>query len=150
MTNAAAKLDEALRVYDDRTRPDRIARNVWLSEHASLPGALMGRAETLHMLSETRDVFVNGHFAATLVLAIGVINHALVEELQLRGFLGARDPGLEAVLDKSEEHGIVDADWIASIRQLVARRHPFMHLKTPDHEHGLGALSCRRRRTRID
>jgi len=138
LASVADRLDEALRASDDRRRPERIQRIIWLSDHESLPGAIMGRTETLHMLREAREVFVDGHYAAALLLAVSVINHSLIEELQLRGsFQG--DPGFQTVLAKSEELRVVPAEWLGPIGQLVSRRHPFVHFKEPDHEHGLGA-----------
>jgi hypothetical protein len=102
----------------------------------------MSRVETLHLLREARDVFIDGHYAAALLLAISVINHSLIEELQLRGVFQG-DPGLNQVLAKSEELLVLPAECFAPIRQLVSRRHPFVHLKEWDHEHGLGARTMR-------
>lgn len=137
MTTVIEKLDEALRASDDRRRGERIQRIIWLAEHEDLPGAIMGRVETLHLLREARGAFVDGHYAATLLLAISVINHSLIEELQFRNGIQG-DPGLQKVLAKSEELNFLPAEWFAPIRQLVSRRHPFVHFKEEDHEHGLG------------
>jgi hypothetical protein len=131
------KLDEALRSSDDRRRPERIQRIIWVAEHEHLLGAIMARTETLHILREAREVFVDGHYAAALLLAISVINHLLVEELQLRNEI-QDDPGLETVLAKSEKLSVLPTEYFAPIRQLVSRRHPFVHFKKPGHKHGLG------------
>lgn len=131
-------LESALRAHDERTRDARMQRIIWLSDHEQLPSVLMGRAETMHLLQEARSVFVTGHLAATLLLAVSVINHCLVEELQLRGELN-RDPGFETVLRKCETLAVLPKDWFEPLRQLAARRHPFVHFKEPEHEHALGA-----------
>lgn len=123
---------------DDKRREARVQRIVWLSDHEHLPTVLMGRTETMHLLREARNVFVDGYFAAALLLAVSVINHCLVEELQLRDAL-KRDPGLEAVLLKCEELAVLPAHWFEPLRRLAARRHPFVHFKDPDHAHALGA-----------
>lgn len=136
VTTSINKLDEALRASDDRRRPERTQRIIWLAEHDHLPGIIVGRTETLHLLREAREVFVDGHYAATLLLAISVINHSLIEELQLRNG-NQRDPGLQKVLAESEQLRVLPENWFAPIRQLVSRRHPFVHFKEPDHEHGL-------------
>jgi len=102
-----------------------------------LPSAIIGRTETMHLLQEARETFVDGHFAAALLLAVSVINHSLIEELQLRGIV-KNDPGLAKVLAKSEEQNILPAEWLPAIRKIVSLRHPFVHFKEPDHEHGLG------------
>lgn len=138
MISAEKRLDERLREFDDRSRPERIKRIVWLAEHEDLPGAIMGRTETLQLLKEAREVFINGHFVAALLLAISVINHSLVEELQLRGDLSG-DPGLKDVLTDSDDLGLLKPEWVTEIRQLVARRHPFVHLKESNHKDALGA-----------
>jgi hypothetical protein len=145
VTGLRERLENALRESDDRRRPERINRIVWAADHDDLPSVIIGRAETLHLLREARETFVDGHFAATLLLAISVINHSLIEELQIRGVLQG-DPGLASVLAKSEELDIIPAEWLASIRKLVSRRHPFIHYKDPDHEHGLGARTSLEKR----
>lgn len=131
-------LESALRDHDDRRRQAKMQRILWISEHERLPSVLMGRTETMHLLRETRSVFVDGHFAATLLLAISVINHCLVDELQLRGELRG-DPGFESVLRRCEKLNVLPTDWIEPLRQLAARRHPFVHFKDAEHEHALGA-----------
>lgn len=137
MKNTIDQLTEAVLANDERRRPGRVQRIVWLADHERLPSAIIGRAETLHLLREARETFVDGHFAAALMLAISVINHSLIEELQLRKAVQG-DPGLQQVLAKSEQLCILPAEWFGPIRQLVNRRHPFVHFKEPDHEHALG------------
>jgi hypothetical protein len=136
--NVRQKLDDAFRSIDQETRQARIERVVWLGQHDHLPGMIMGRTETLHLLREARDVFVNGHYAAALLLGVAVIEHSLVEELQLRGAINGSPP-LAAVLTEAERHEVLPSESFPPIRQLVSRRNPFAHLKAPDHEHGLGS-----------
>jgi hypothetical protein len=123
---------------DDHHRLKRIERAAWLSEHNKLPPAIPGRVETLYLLEEARQVFVDGYFAAALLLCLSVINHCLVEELQLRGAI-KRDPGFEPMLKTSKDLGILQNDWYDTLSLLFARRHPFVHFKNPEHEHSLGA-----------
>jgi len=92
----------------------------------------------MHLLSEARSVFVDGYFAATLLLSVSVINHCLVEELQFRREIEG-DPGFEAVLSHALRLGVVPVAWDASLRRLAQRRHPFVHFKKPEHPHALGA-----------
>jgi len=131
------KLEEALRSLDERTLQSRIDRIVWLSEHERLPSIIIGRTETLHILREAREVFVDGRFAAALILAVAVIEHSLIEELQLRGVIKG-SPKLSLVLKKAQAASVLPSDWFPTLQQLVYLRNPFVHLKGPDHEHGLG------------
>jgi hypothetical protein len=98
---------------------------------------IMGRTETLHLLREAREVFIHGHFASTLMLAISVIEHSLVEECQLRGLFEGSPP-ISQVLKVAESNNVVPFDWFPALRLLVQRRHPYVHLKDPADEHGLG------------
>ena len=137
MATVTERLDEALRQADDRSRSLRVERIIWLSGHGSLPSVIVGRTETLHLLTAAREVFVNGHFVATLLLAISVINHSLIEVLQLRGEI-QNDPGLGPVLAKSEQLKLLPVEWFEPIKRLISRRHPFVHFKEPAHKHALG------------
>lgn len=128
---------DALTRYDDSTRQERAERVVWVGQHSSMPSVIMGRAETLHLLNEAREVFVNGHFASALMLSVSVIEHSLVEECQLRGLFEG-SPSLAQVLKVAENNGVLPAEWFPSLRLLVQRRNPYAHLKDPAHEHGLG------------
>jgi hypothetical protein len=131
------RLNDALCNLDDKSRSDRVARIIWLAEHESLPGVIMGRAETLHILREAREVFVGGHFAAALVLAIAVVEHSLMEELQLRGLVKGH-PTLSKLLEDAEKCALFPPEWFGPIKRLTQLRNPFTHLKDSKHEHGLG------------
>ena len=118
---------------------EKAAQLMWL--YALLvranPSAYMGRPETLHLLEETRQVFVNGHFVATLMLAVSVIEHCIVEECELRGLIKESRP-LSQVLEIAEHNLVLPNEWFKDICLLVRRRNPFAHLKPPKHPHGLG------------
>jgi len=131
------KLLDALSEYDRSTRSQRAERVVWVGKQSSMPSVIMGRTETLHLLNEAREVFVNGHFASALMLAVSVIEHSLVEECQLRGLFEGSPP-LTQVLKVAEDNNVLPGDWFPSLRLLVHRRNPYAHLKDPTHEHGLG------------
>ena len=135
--SSAAGLIEALAKYDSSTRQERADRIAWVGLHSSHPPVIMGRTETLYLLNEAREVFVNGHFAATLLLAVSVIEHSLMEECLARGFVTSSPP-LGKVLDIAKERGLISAESFTALRLLVYRRNPYAHLKEPTHEHGLG------------
>jgi hypothetical protein len=97
----------------------------------------MGRTETMQLLSEAREVFVNGHFAATLFLAVSVVEHSLMEECQQRGLLKSSPP-LGKLLKVAKDHSVVSNDMFIDLQLLVFRRNPYAHLKERGHEHGLG------------
>lgn len=129
---------DALSEYDRSTRSQRAERVIWVGQHASMPSVIMGRTETLHLLNEAREVFVNGHFASALMLAVSVIEHSLVEECKLR-VLFEGSPPLTQILKVAEENNVLPADWFPSLRMLVRRRNPYAHLKDPTHGYSLGS-----------
>lgn len=135
--SAQERLETALRDSDEQTRPGRVERSLWLSHHLPESTAYMGRAETLHLMGDARSVFIHGRFAAALIVALAVIEHCLVEELQLRG-VGKSNRGLSDVLKESTSYGVIPDDLAAQIGLLAKRRNPFVHLKHEDHEHNLG------------
>lgn len=136
-------LIDALQHYDESTRGARVERIIVAGEYSTLPSVFMGRSETLHLLEETRRAFVDGHFAATLMLAISVIEHCIVEECQLRGIF-KESPPLGKVLEIAKDNSILPVTWFSEIMLLVKRRNPFAHLKASSHEHTLGM------RTRVE
>lgn len=91
----------------------------------------------MHLLNEAREVFVNGHFAATLFLAVSVVEHSLMEECQQRGLIKGSPP-LGELLKIARDHGVVSNATFDELQLLVSRRNPYAHLKEPTHRHGLG------------
>ena len=128
---------EALTKYDESTRGHRAERIVWIGQHSAMPSVIMGRTESLHLLTEAREVFVNGHFASALLLAVAVIEHSLVEECQLRGLFEGSPP-FSKVLKVAEENNVLPSAWFPALRLLALRRHPYVHLRDSADEHGLG------------
>lgn len=131
------KAKEALFAYDESTRAGRAARLIQIGTFADLPSAYMGRTETLHLLEEARQVFVNGHFVAALMLAVSVIEHCIAEECALRSLIKVSQP-LGVILEISKQNAVLPKEWVDDIGLLVKRRNPFAHLKPPGHPHGLG------------
>jgi len=136
---------DRLAELDDEYRLSRAERIMTAGRYSNLPPAIMGRTETLHLLEETRLVYVNGHFAASLMLAVSVIEHCLVEECQLRG-LFKESPPLSTVLKLANTHSVLPAEWFPELELLVKRRNPLAHLKRADHAHGLSHRMLKEKR----
>jgi len=132
------RLAVALAAYDEGSRAARIDRIVWLSSHNNLPSAMLGQHEVLHMLQEARQTFVCGHYAAALLLAMAVIEHSLVEELQLRAG-NLESPSFADAISRAVEAQVIPPEWEGPLRHLSRRRNPLAHLKPADHSHTLGA-----------
>ncbi len=129
------RLDQALRESDERSREGRKQRIIWFSKHTPTLGPIMGRAEPLHLLEEVRVVFVHEQYAATLVLCMAVIEHCLLEELDLRSKANDR-PGFAEALKRSTPD-IIPAEWRDALEILAKRRNAYVHFKEDEHEHGI-------------
>jgi len=128
---------QALRQSDDERRPARADRIVWLSLHEPSVPVFMGRTETLQVLREAREAFIDGHFAAALLMAVSFIEHTLIEELQLLGHTKG-SPALGKAIPMAKENKVFPADWLERAKTLSLRRNPFVHLKEGWHQHALG------------
>lgn len=132
------KLIGALRRSDSLRRNARADRIEWLSLHTNQPSFIAGRAETLQLLHEAHDTFVDGHFAGTLMIAMAVIEHTLVEDLQLQQ-LTQGSPTFAQAVSLAREKKLFPPDWLERATRLSHRRNPFAHLKDENHPHSLGA-----------
>ncbi|TIC87255.1 hypothetical protein [Crenobacter intestini] len=127
---------KALEESDDERRAARAERNVWLSLHKPSVSVFMGRTESLQVLREAREVFVDGHFVASLLMAVSFIEHTLVEELQLLGHTKG-SPTLGQAIAIAQDKKVFPADWLERAKTLSLRRNPFAHLKEGWHQHAL-------------
>ncbi|HRL74273.1 MAG TPA: hypothetical protein PK440_08420 [Candidatus Accumulibacter phosphatis] len=136
--NMREKLLLALSESDAMRRSERANRIEWLSLHSASYPMIMGRAETLRLIEEARGTFTDGHFVATLFVAMAFIEHALVEELQLKGRTKG-SPLFSQAIDMAIEVKLFPPDWLQRAKALSLRRNSFAHLKESDHPHTLGA-----------
>lgn len=132
------KLLKALSQSDAMRRDARADRIEWLSLHINIPSFIAGRAETLHLLEEARNTFVDGHFVSALLIAMAVIEHTLVEDLQLQQ-LTQGSPTFGQALSLAKDKRLFPPDWLERATRLSHRRNPYAHLKDEDHPHALGA-----------
>lgn len=135
--NMREKLLLALTESDDMRRNARAERIEWLSLNVASYPTIMGRAETLQLLEEARGAFIDGHFVATLLVAMAFIEHALIEELQLVGRTKG-SPRFSQAIEMAVDGKLFPSDWLQRAKALSLRRNPFVHLKEQDHRHTLG------------
>lgn len=133
-----AHLIAALEDSDKNRRIGRAERIMWLSEHEFSPGVVMGRMDTMALMREARESFVDGHYIATLVLASAFIEHTLVEDLADRGFAKPRI-NLKEALTICSEKSLFPDDWIERTDKLRLHRNPFAHLRPEEDEHTFGS-----------
>ena len=131
------RLIQALEASDQRRREHRAGRIEWLALYEVSPPVVIGRTETIHVLREAREVFVDGHFVAALMMAMSFIEHTIVEELQLLGHVSGSLTFAQAI-ETAREKKVFPSDWLVRAKTLSLRRNPFVHLKQGNHPHTLG------------
>lgn len=132
------ELLQALSESDAMRRDARADRIEWLSLHTNIPSFIAGRAETLQLLQEARETFVDAHFASALLTAMAVIEHILIEDLQLRQLTeGSLKFG--RALQLAKEKTLFPPDWLERATRLSERRNPFAHLRNEDDPQTLSA-----------
>ena len=136
MTELRSKIIKALEESDQSRREARANRILWSSEHRASFPVISGRAETLRLLSEAEDTLIDGHFVATLLLAMAFIEHTVIDELQLLGHTKGSPPFGHA-LKLAEQHKVFPSDWLKRANTLSVRRNSFVHLKESAHQHSL-------------
>jgi hypothetical protein len=120
------KLLEALERSDAWRRQGRAERIAWISEHDVAYELISGPMDTLRLLAEARECFVDAHYVATLILAVAYIEHTLMDELTERGFAaGVRT--LEQAIKRSGHYDLFEKALLDRADKLRAIRNPFTH-----------------------
>lgn len=78
---ARSNLIAALVQSDDMRRSDRADRILWLSKHQIPLGIVVGQMDTMAVLGEARDCFIEGHYIASLLMCVAFIEHTITDTL---------------------------------------------------------------------
>jgi hypothetical protein len=129
-----SKLIAALVESDDMRRAGRADRIQWLSEYQIHGGMIQGPMDTLAVLGEARDCFVEGHYIAALLLAVAFIEHTIADELIERDFA---EYGISFTnsIKVARERDVFPGDMLSRADRLREIRNPFAHRKSPTHQH---------------
>jgi len=139
------KLLAALEVSDCDSRGKRASRIEWMGQFSLSQWIIEGPVETLSLLSESKNCFIDGHFIATLVLSMGFIEHVLVIMLSSKG-LSSNHAGIGGTLELARTHNMLPNGLLDRTDLLQKRRNPFVHKKLPGHEHSLSFRYINERR----
>lgn len=134
-TDFHTKLIAALVESDDMRRSERALRIEWLSALQIHDGIIAGSIDTLGMLHEARDCFVEGSYIAVLLLADSFIEHIITDELIERGLAKY---GINDSIKVARENNIFSINMLIQAGHLREIRNPFVHRKSPTHQHSFG------------
>lgn len=132
------RYEAALEVQDKKTRADRAARVRWLSDTIPKNVALSASVETALVFEEATTSFVYGNCVAAIVLAAAFVEHWFVASLIAHGYQKEASQGLGAAIECARANNLVSPVILDKANHLRLVRNPFVHLKSLDHEHGIG------------
>ena len=139
-----SELDEALKPdllralaeSDEHRRLGRANRILWVSAIRPQLSAVVGPLDTMTILNEARDCFIEGHYVATVLLATAFIEHTLVDELSEREL--GRPRAFSAALDAATENQLFPNELLSQTRDFSLIRNAFTHRKPSDDPNGFG------------
>ncbi len=118
-------------------RPERADRVQWLSKHHIPLGIVVGPMDTMAAIGEARDCFVEGHYIASLLLSVAVIEHILADSLVERGLANYGVTFIDAIKIAGDAN-IFTSEMLSRVDHLREIRNPFTHRKSPKHQHSFG------------
>ena len=131
------KLLTALAESDEMRRSARADRILWLSDYRVSVGMFEGPMDTVALLNEAHDCFVEGHFIGALLTAVAFIEHTISVELLGRGLLKYGDT-FDKAIKVATTHDVFPPEMLEQTNKLREIRNPFAHRKPPTHEHTFG------------
>lgn len=122
--------------FDQATMPGRVERLKYLgSIHPG--GTFMTSSEVFYLLDEMKGAFINGEFAATLLLCTASIEHWLTGILHDKGFPKEAQSGLKGIVACMRKNKIGQEFVLTKIDRLRLIRNPFCHSKSHEYEHSI-------------
>lgn len=131
-------LIEALRWFDDDSRPKRASRIEWASSLYQSPGMVAGELVQLNLMEEARVCYINGQFLATMLCATSAVEHLLVAELEERINLSGKLT-LGPLIEKADAMSLLPPEVIERLKVLNERRNPVAHRRPPEDESTLAS-----------
>lgn len=129
-----ARVLEGLEAQDKKSREARAERYVWANYLPRLPSAMVGRFEQIRLMEEARSCYIEGLYAATLILSFSVVDHSLDEEaLFATGKTSADKPKKgerkQYAIALAEEAGTLPKDLLSRCNVLREKRNAIAHFR---------------------
>lgn len=139
-------VSDALERAGAATRPSRVARQIWLSQHILDVGPTVDRTETSALMDEARTSYLFGNNIAALTLALAYIEHALNDALPpVPGEDKKLSPMIAVAIRKARFAGLFTPDLLDSAELLSHFRNAYMHRRDHDDPDTLGSRMVSRK-----
>lgn len=131
------KLRRTLSKYDRETFEERLDRLRYVA--SIFPDGLLMLVdhESAIVFGEAKMAFINGEYAATVLLAQAFIERRLQLIFEAEGNKKLAKASLEAKIDQLRIDGDIPRFVIDRLDSIRRKRNPFVHLKPVDHEYNL-------------
>jgi hypothetical protein len=131
-----ANLLRALAESDERRRLGRAERIHWVSALCPKTGAVFGPLDTMTILNEARECFIEGHYIASVLLAMAFVEHTVMDELSESG--SGRPGTFSLALDAAAKKQLFTDELLSRTRNLSLIRNAFTHRKPSDNPDSFG------------
>lgn len=128
----SSRIESALHKYDRNSFSERAERLKWVQKVFPSGYGFAMPPETAYVFDEVKNVFVDGAFVSTILLATAFIEHWLSSILQNRGFERDAERGMNAIIKCLRREGLVHDYLLQKADKLRKIRNPFVHLKNFD------------------
>ncbi|MBC2758528.1 hypothetical protein [Thiobacillus sp.] len=133
---------QALAESDEHRRLGRAERILWVSALCPQIGAVFGPLDTMSILNEARECFIEGHYIATVLLAMAFVEHTVMDELADSGL--GRPGKFSLALDAAAKKQLFPDELLSRTRNLSLIRNAFTHRKRSDNPDNFGYRFQRR------
>jgi hypothetical protein len=90
--------------------------------------------DTMQVFAEAKQCFVDGHYVATLLLALAFIEHVLMDALTARQ-LDGKGGTFAVAIKRARVHKLFPDKLLSRVDALREIRNPFAHRRPPYHKH---------------
>lgn len=126
-------IERSLSQYDEVTRPARAVRFAYVSSIYP-SGTFMLSVSMGYLLHEARHTYVNGDFAATILVAQAFIEHWLKPRAIKSAGVRAERWGMAAMIQHFRKAGRIHPYLLDRVDRLRRIRNPFVHMRPGDSE----------------
>ena len=89
--------------------------------------------ESMHSFNEVRLAYIHGLYLATVLLSLACIEREVAGRLYVLGWGKVKDAGLEKIISKAQEQGILSDAESDTFQRLRRIRNSYAHFKPPLH-----------------
>ncbi|UWX66206.1 hypothetical protein NZD85_09895 [Empedobacter stercoris] len=124
------KLYEHLVDYDNHLKTKKLHRLYMLSKIYPAEIELLGRAETVILLREIKETFINGQHLSTIILSQSFLEKALYNHLKNTD-KKFKNTSFFSMITFARENNILSNEFLKMLDEIRLKRNPLVHQTPP-------------------